>query len=268
MAGEKRRARLRALLKTAGVPDLDAQRVEQAFVHASAGSEQTLPSNERLEFFGDAILGFAASRWLMTKYPDASEGALTRRKANLVSGAACAETARRLGFADIVVLGAGMDRSGASGNESVLADAFEAFLAALHDAADLDRVLRFLEKEHFVPVDRRDLGERDAKTDLQEFAQAMLRVTPLYFERAEGPPNDRRYTSQVRVGDEILGEGIGGSKKAAQQSAAAMALSALRHRHPPEASSANATKDDGRVIALDRRRGRRTPRTPDPGAPR
>jgi len=264
MAGEKRRARLRALLKTAGAADLDAALVEVAFVHASAGREQMLASNERLEFFGDAILGYAASRWLMKKYLDANEGALTRRKANLVSDAACAETARRLGFSDLVVLGAGMDRSGASSNESVLADAFEAFLAALHDATDLERVMRFLEKEHFTPVDRRDFGERDAKTDLQEFAQAMLRVTPLYFERAEGPPNDRRFTSQVRVGDEILGEGIGGSKKAAQQSAAAMALSALRHRYPA-GPPAGAAADDGRVIALDRRRSRRTPRKPDPG---
>ncbi|HEY4441078.1 MAG TPA: ribonuclease III [Candidatus Elarobacter sp.] len=252
------------MLKLAGAADLDVARVEGAFMHGSAAREQNVTSNERLEFFGDAILGYAASRWLMTKYPDATEGALTRRKANLVSGSACADTARRLGFSDLVVLGTGMDRSGANGNESVLADAFEAFIAALHDATDFDHVTRFLEKEHFVPADRRDLGERDAKTDLQEFAQAMLRVTPLYFERAEGPPNDRRFTSQVRVGDEILGEGIGGSKKAAQQSAAAMALSTLRQRHPE--GPPTALRDDGRVIALDRRRTRR-PRKPDPGAP-
>ena len=86
----------------------------------------------------------------------------------------------------------------------------------------------------------------------------------LYFERAEGPPSDRRYTSQVRVGDEILGEGIGPSKKAAQQSAAAMALSTLRARHP-QAQAAAASNDDGRVIALDKRRRPRSPRKP--GAP-
>jgi ribonuclease-3 len=257
---------MRALLKAAGATDLDPARVEQAFMHASAGSEQAQASNERLEFFGDAILGFAASGWLMKKYPDEPQGQLTRRKANLVSDAACAETARRLGFADLIVLGRGMDRAGAAHNDGILADAFEAFLAALYDAADLVHVTRFLEKEHFVPLDRSDHGERDAKTDLQEFAQGALRATPLYFERAEGPPNDRRYTSQVRVGDEILGEGIGGSKKAAQQSAAAMALSTLRARHPAQASPNAASNDDGRVIALDRRR--RTPRPPNPGAPR
>lgn len=267
MAGEKRRARLRALLKAAGAAELDTAAIEPAFVHASAGSETAQRSNERLEFFGDAILGFVASRWLMRTYPELTEGALTRRKAHLVSGAACAETARRLGFPELVVLGAGMGRSGGSDNESILADAFEAFLAALYEATDLELVARFLEREHLAVHDRHNVGERDAKTDLQEFAQGVLRLTPLYFERAEGPPNDRRYTSQVRVGDEILGEGIGPSKKAAQQSAAAIALATLRKRHPA-AAAPPASKDDGRVIALDKRRRRtRSPRKPDRGAP-
>jgi ribonuclease-3 len=267
MAGEKRRARLRALLKTAGVPDLDAAAIEPAFVHSSAGSEHAQASNERLEFFGDAILGFVASGWLMKTYPDLSEGQLTRRKAHVVSGAACAETARRLGFPDLIVLGTGMGRTGGSDNESILADAFEAFLAALYQASGLDAVTRFVEKEHLVPLDRSNAGERDAKTDLQEFTQGVLRLTPLYFERAEGPPHDRRYTSQVRVGDEILGEGIGPSKKAAQQSAAAMALSVLRKRHPA-ATAAPASNSEGRVIALDKRRRRTpSPRKPDRGAP-
>ncbi|HEY0393971.1 MAG TPA: ribonuclease III [Candidatus Elarobacter sp.] len=266
MAGEKRRARMRALLKAAGIPDVDVAVIEPAFVHASAGREQLQSSNERLEFFGDAILGFVASGWLMKQYPDLTEGALTRRKAHLVSGAACAETARRLGFPDLLVLGAGMGRSGGSDNESILADAFEAFLAVLYQATGLEPVTRFLEKEHLVPLDRRNVGERDAKTDLQEFTQGVLRVTPMYFERAEGPPNDRRYTSQVRVGDEILGEGIGPSKKAAQQSAAAMALSVLRKRHPA-AAAAPASNSDGRVIALDKRRRTPSPRKPDRGAP-
>ena len=267
MAGEKRRARLRALLKTAGVPELDPGLVEPAFVHASAGRERSLATNERLEFFGDAILGFVASRFVVNKYPDASEGMLTRRKANLVSGVACAETARRLGFSELVVLGQGMERDGGSRNESVLADAFEAFLAALYLATDLDRVGRFLEREHFTAMDKRDAGESDAKSELQELAQAALAATPMYFERSEGPPQDRRYTSQVRVGDEILGEGIGGSKKAAQLSAASMALQTLRARHP-QALKPPASNDHGRVIALDKRRRTRSHRKPDSGAPR
>jgi ribonuclease-3 len=267
MAGERRRAKLRSLLKAAGVSDLDPAKVEQAFVHGSAAREGAVASNERLEFLGDAILGFLAARWLMESYPEAAEGELTLRRQALVSGEACAKTARRLGFNELVVLGAGMAQSGGAENQTILADAFEAFLGALCNATDLERVARFLTKEHFVPADRAARGEADAKTALQEFAQAVVRLTPLYFERMEGPPHDRRFTSQVRVGDEILGEGIGASKKAAQQSAAAMALTQLRARHP-EASATSASKSDDRVIALDKRRRRpRSPRTPDPGAP-
>ncbi len=267
MAGEKRRARLRALLKTAGVPELDTALVEPAFVHGSAAREQGVASNQRLEFFGDAILGFVASRWLMRAYPGATEGQLSRRKANVVSGAACAESARRLGFAELVVLGHGMTQNGGAENASILSDAFEAFIAALYAATDFETVARFVENEHVAAADKRDVGDGDAKTLLQEFSAATVRETPLYFDRAEGPPSDRRFTSQVRIGDEILGEGIGASKKAAQSSAASMALNALRQRYP-QAPALRAAKDDGRVIALDNRRGgARSPRKPRPGAP-
>ncbi|MBV8579711.1 MAG: ribonuclease III [Candidatus Eremiobacteraeota bacterium] len=267
MAGEKRRARLRALLKTAGAAEVDTAAVEQAFVHESAAREGAGRSNERLEFLGDAILGYVAARWLTAKYADATEGELARRKAALVSGEACAKTARRLGFGELVVLGLGMAQSGGSENATILADAFEAFIAVLAAATDVERVARFVEREHLVPADKGSTGEPDAKTALQEFAQAALRVTPMYFERAEGAPHERRYTSQVRVGDEILGEGIGPSKKAAQLSAAAMALTTLRHRHPASPARPASNHDDGRVIALDKRRRPRSPRKPDPGAP-
>jgi ribonuclease III len=264
MSGEKRRAKLRSLLKTAGAADVDVRLVEQAFVHESASREGGGPSNERLEFYGDAILGFVAARWLVGKYADATEGELSRRKAALVSGDACAATARRLGFGELLVLGQGMANSGGSDNATILADAFEAFVAILAGACELERVARFVEREHLVPADKGATGEPDAKTALQELAQAAQHVTPVYFDRAEGAAQDRRYTSQVRVGDEILGEGIGPSKKAAQLSAAAVALTVLRRRHP-QAPALRASKDDGRVIALDKRR--RSPSSRKPGAP-
>ncbi len=264
MAGEKRRAKLRSLLKTAGAADIDTRLVEQAFVHESASREGGGASNERLEFYGDAILGYVTARWLMARYPDASEGELHRRKAALVSGEACAKSARRLGFGELMQLGAGMAQTGGAENATILADAFEAFLGVLERSTDLERVARFIEREHLVPADKGATGAADAKTALQEIAQAALHVTPIYIDRAEGAPQDRRYTSQVRVGDEILGEGIGPSKKAAQLSAAAMAVNALQKRHP-QALEPRASKDDGRVIALDKRR--RSPSPRKPGAP-
>jgi ribonuclease-3 len=261
MPGEARRRRLRALLKLSGASGVDPAAVEPAFVHESAARERAGGSNERLEFLGDAILGLVTARYVFTSYPQASEGELARRKNALVSGDACAQSARRLEFGELVVLGHGMQTAGGSDNTSILADAFEAFIAALYFASDLPTVSAFIEREHLRAIDRSDLADADAKTALQELTQARSGIMPVYFERAEGPAHDRRFTSQVRVGDEVLGEGIGSSKKAAQVSAAAMALAALVRRTPPEAPPAPASNEppaesssDGRVIAFRARR--------------
>jgi len=255
----QRRRRIAALLKLSGAPELDPSAVEQAFVHESAAREGAGPSNERLEFFGDTILGFVTARWLMKRYPEASEGELSRRKAAIVSGDACAQSARRLDLGDILQLGVGLQQDGGASNTSVLADAFEAYIGALYLLTDVERVARFLEAQHLAHVDRAESAEADAKTALQEFTQARFSIAPIYFERAEGPPHDRRFTSQVRIADEIVGEGIGASKKAAQQSAAAMALAYLRNRHPepePPETPPPSSPPDGRVIALRPSRNR------------
>src|SRR5471032_2003554 len=108
MPGEARRRRLRALLKLSGAAETDLAAIEPAFVHESAARESAGPSNERLEFFGDAILGFVMARFLYKRYPEETEGELTRRKAALVSGEACAITARRLAFGELMLLWHGM----------------------------------------------------------------------------------------------------------------------------------------------------------------
>jgi ribonuclease-3 len=250
----QRRRRLAALLKTCGLAGIDPGTVEQAFVHESAAREGAGPSNERLEFYGDAVLGFVTARWLMARYPDAPEGELHRRKASLVSGEACAATARRLAIGEVMRLGVGAQASGGANNATILADAFEAFIGALAAATDHERVARFIEHEHLAQNDRAEGGEADAKTALQEFTQAAFGTMPIYFERAEGPPHDRRFTSSVRIAEETLGEGIGASKKTAQQSAAAMALAALRSRNPepprPPEPPADPPRGGGQVIAL------------------
>lgn len=270
MPGETRRRRLRALLKRSGAEQLDPAAVEPAFIHESAARESAGRSNERLEFFGDAILGFVTARYAFTKYPRATEGELARRKNALVSGELCACTARRLGFGELLVLGHGMSAAGGASNASILADAFEAYIAALYFATDIATVTSFIEREHLAHVERSDMAEADAKTALQELTQARFGLAPVYFERAEGPAHDRRFTSQVRVAGEVRGEGIGSSKKAAQLSAAAMALAALRAHSPPEAPLPDASNvivtepgSDGRVIAF---RARRKP-NPKPKAP-
>lgn len=235
MAGEARRRRLRALLDRAGVADGALEHVEAAFIHESAAKEERLLSNQRLEFLGDAVLGVVAARWLYATYPDEQEGTLAKRKAAIVSDRAIAQSARRLGFADLVRVGAGERAHGGSERSSILADAFEAFLAALYLAYGLDAATRFVEREHIASVDREGSARADAKTQLQELTQAHLACTPVYEERCEGPAHERTFTSVVRVHDRILGTGTGPSKKAAQQDAAAQALITLRERYEAQA---------------------------------
>jgi ribonuclease-3 len=272
MSGEARRRRLRALLKLSGAVGVDPAAVEPAFVHESAAHESGGTSNQRLEFLGDAILGAVTAQYLYEAYPRAREGELAQRKTVLVSGESCAKSARRLGFGDLVVVGHSLQRPGSIENTSVLGDTFEAYVAALFLATDLATVSTFIQREHLVMTDRSDLADPDAKSVLLDLTRARALPAPAYYERAEGPDHDRRFTSQVRVGDEVLGEGIGPTKKAAQLSAAAMAVAALRRRipaeaPPPPASNEPATESssDGRVIAF-RARTKRKP-NPQPKAP-
>jgi ribonuclease-3 len=221
---------LRALLQLADVPEDSLERIEQAFVHESAAKEQQIVSNERMEFLGDAVLGLVVARWLYDSYPSEKEGVLAKRKAAIVSDSAIAQTAKRLGFAELVELGAGERAHGGSERTSILADAFEAFVAALLLAHGFETARRFVEREHIANVDHESAAQADAKTQLQELTQAHMACTPAYKEHAEGPPHLRTFTSVVTVNGEALGTGTGPSKKAAQQEAAAQALHTLQGR--------------------------------------
>ena len=219
---------MRALLKRAGVRSGAIDLVEEAFVHESAAKESGGTSNERLEFAGDAILGFIVSRWLYERYPEDREGQLTRRKAGIVNDAALARSARRLGFGEIIHLGAGARAAGVAERVSVLGAAFEAFIAALCLRFGLDAAQRFVEGEHLDHLDPAVL--EDPKTVLQEFTQLHYACMPRYREEAAGPAHARRFTSVVTVKGEVVGSGNGPSKKAAQQEAAAAALRAVSAR--------------------------------------
>jgi ribonuclease-3 len=239
--GTSQRARIRSLLKRAGAARVDPAGVAAAFVHASAVRERMdeartaagrFVSNERLEFLGDSIVGFVVARWLWRRYPDAPEGELTLRKAALVSDAALADSAERLGLGDLVVLGQGQSRPSerSRASRSILAGAFEAFLAALYLVTDLETVARFVECEH--AAHRETLGHAidDPKTTLQEWVQKHHATLPRYGGRHEGPAQERTYFAQVSVDGEVLSEGTGANKKAAERAAAAGALEVLRGR--------------------------------------
>ncbi|MBV8246596.1 MAG: ribonuclease III [Candidatus Eremiobacteraeota bacterium] len=228
MAGEQHRRRLRTLIKLAGIDDPAPARLEAAFVHESAAREEGGASNERMEFLGDAILGFVVSEWLYEHYGSEPEGDLAKRKAAIVADTAIAHTARQLDFSGLIRVGGGERASGAPRRTSILADAFEAFVAALYLEYGLETARRFVIREHVERLDHADLAKADAKTLLQEFTQLHFACMPAYRDEGEGPAHERRFTSYVTVNGETLGSGTGHSKKSAQQRAAAQALLALQ----------------------------------------
>lgn len=231
MSGESRRRRLRALLARAGARRVDPATIDAAFIHESAVRDRLAErSNERLEFLGDAVLGYVVARWLYERYPDALEGELALRKSSLVSDAALAATAEALDLEPLLVLSAGLARMPPARRRQALADALEAFLGALSRSVGFEAVAAFIAREHLEPRERALESIDDPKTVLQEWTQKHFAKTPAYSERSEGPPHEPLFTAAVEIGGERLGEGHGPSKKVAQRAAAAQALDALRKR--------------------------------------
>lgn len=230
MPGEARRRRLRALVRRAGVSASqagDLAIVEAAFVHDSYVRERGGASNERLEFLGDSVLGFLTAAWLYENYPDDDEGLLTIRKANIVNDVELGRTAERLRLAEVLEMGTGMRKAGGDQNPTILAGAFEAFLAALSISYGLETARVFLENQHIAGLDHGQDARLDPKTRLQHHAQERLRGTPVYRDRSIGTPQAPQFTSEVEVNGTTLGTGTGPSKRSARQSAAQAALTAL-----------------------------------------
>ncbi len=228
MSGEAHRRRLRALLRGAGVRTAgDLAIVEQAFVHESHAKEHGGPSNERMEFLGDSVLGAVTAHWLFEHFHDEPEGQLTLRKAAIVNDAQLAGSARRLGFSGLVQLGTGMRNAGGTDNTSILADAFEAFVAALYLRYGMEKAKTFVVRQHIEQLDHDPDDLLDAKTRLQHYTQEHLSATPAYEDCNEGTPQQPHFKSSVIVNDKTLGTGMGSSKKAAQQAAAQAALFSL-----------------------------------------
>jgi ribonuclease-3 len=231
MGGEARRQRMRALLARAGASRAEPAAFDAAFIHGSAAAEGLAErSNERLEFLGDALLGFVVARALFERYPAAAEGELALRKSSLVSDLALADTAERLGFEALLVLGGGLAKALPARRRSALADAFEAFLAVLHRECGLDTVAAFVAREHVTQRESLGLALDDPKTILQEWMQRRFATVPAYADAAEGPAHERLFRSQVTVA-EVRTEGTGPTKRAAQRAAAAAALAELALRY-------------------------------------
>ena len=226
-------ADLAALQQTLGVSFNDLSLLEQALVHSSYINERpgfAPTSNERLEFLGDAILGFIVAEELYQRFPQFSEGEMTKLRSSLVCRDALSRIARAISLGNYLYLGKGEEASGGQRKPANLAGALEAVIAAIFlDQGSIttrDFVLRSLDKE----LDRvlSQGVEADYKSQLQELIQSRQQQTPTYnVIEAGGPDHDRTFTVEVRLGDTVLGRGSGKSKKVAEAEAARSALDQL-----------------------------------------
>jgi len=207
--------------------------LEVALTHRSHSSEVPgLADNQRLEFFGDAILDFLISHLLFSGFPEAREGELTRMRAALVDEASLSAIAATLGIGSYLSLGKGEEKSGGREKRSLLADAYEALIAAVYLDGGITAVRRVVERHFSALIEElasSGIISRDYKTELQELTQSLFASTPDYELKAtQGPDHDRVYTVCVLVNGAISGEGKGRSKKEAQQAAACKALAQLK----------------------------------------
>jgi ribonuclease-3 len=205
-------------------PDL----LELALTHKSYANENRVPAhNERLEFLGDAVLGFVISEHLMNTCPESSEGDLSRLRAAIVSEPALAAIAREIGLGSFLLLGRGEDQTGGRDKDSLLANCLEALIASVYLDAGIDAVeafvLRFFGKVITRSCTAR--GTQDYKTELQELCQERIKQLPEYRVVSEtGPDHQKQFKVELSLKGEVFGRGIGKSKKEAEQKAAKEAL--------------------------------------------
>ncbi|MDQ3369841.1 MAG: ribonuclease III [Myxococcota bacterium] len=210
----------------------DRSLLEQALRHASWCNEQGkatgLPragDNQRLEFLGDAVLSLTVSQRLMFRFPDAHEGDLSVTRAQVVSEDGLSDVARTLGFGEWLMLGKGEEKSGGRAKSKILADAFEAIIAAVYLDGGFQAANDLVERLLTHRINAAEIKNfYDFKTRLQETAQARLKATPTYRVVQElGPDHDKRFVVAVTIGTDEWARAAGKSKKEAEQMAAAEA---------------------------------------------
>jgi len=233
MLNTQRINELNKLLSKLGLTIDNYECLDQALTHSSYTFENkysSLLNNERLEFLGDAVLKLIASRYLYDRFPEYTEGDLTKIRAILVSDSILAKVAADLELGKYLNLGFHEKKMGGETRPSNLACAFEAILGAFYIDGKIDQLYNFLINLLNPEVTRIDqsAAKYNFKAILQEYAQGNAMELPDYkIINEEGPAHDRTFKIEVFVNDESLGYGAGKSKKEAQQKAAEMALDAL-----------------------------------------
>jgi ribonuclease-3 len=220
--------------KSLGYRFRDRTLLETSLTHRSHSHESGARAGanyERLEFLGDALLGFLAADWLFRDDPGASEGALTQRRQAVVRTSTLAVAARRLGLGEAILLGRGEALTGGRRKGSLLSDLFEAVLGAIYLDGGLRPARAFVRRQlgrELGETRRTTVGRDDFKTRLQERTQAELQLTPSYrIVSTSGPAHAMFFEVEVLLDRRVLGRGTGTNRKRAEQEAARAALAAL-----------------------------------------
>jgi len=210
----------------------DPQRLLQALMHSSRIPERAAgepsESNEKLEFLGDAVLELVVSEELVREFPDWSEGQLSKSRARLVNATAISLSAQRLGIGKYLRLGRGEEKTGGRTKPALLADAYEALIAAVYLDGGLEAARGFVRRslvEGAIAVEAERLGHTDHKSALQEYLQSRGMAPGAYYVIAEtGPDHQKTFRVEVRIAGQINAIGCGRTKKEAEQAAAIAAL--------------------------------------------
>ena len=222
------------LQKTLGVPFQQQELLTQALTHSSYANENpgiAPASNERLEFLGDAVLGLIVAENLFRDFPAMAEGEMTRLRSILVKQETLARVAESIELGAYLYLGKGEESSGGRDKPANLARALEALIAAVyldHGYAVTEQfVLEILDAELLKTLYQGTII--DYKSQLQELLQAKAQQTPVYnLIETEGPDHDKKFTVEVKLGNDVLASGVGRSKKKAETEAARIALENLK----------------------------------------
>ena len=224
------------LCKALGYSFADTSLLLDALTHSSFKNERpdlASTDNERLEFLGDAVVDLVVASLLYVHFPDADEGELTRRRADLVSEKGLCEAAEAIGVGDAIRLGKGEHKSGGRSKPRLLSSALEACIGAIYRDGGGDSAFKAARRIFEPRLHTSAPGHRDAKSRAQEWAQANLGGTPSYqLVDTEGPDHDREFTVALELNDEHVATGTGRSKLEAEQSAALTALD--KWSQPPE----------------------------------
>ncbi len=218
------------LRQALGDPELDPELLERALTHRSFAYEQGgLPTNERLEFLGDSVLGVVVTETLYLRHPDLAEGRLAKLRAAVVNARALAGVARDIGLGQHIKLGRGEDTTGGREKASILSDTVEAVIGAVHLSGGIEVSSEVVHRLFDPLIEAASaLGAGlDWKTSLQELAAEHTLGVPEYVIEDEGPDHMKSFTAQVRVGGRLYGNGLGRSKKEAEQGAAETAYGEL-----------------------------------------